>query len=138
MNAEKGIDVMDFMVHGVNSIVTVVDLFISGRPWRLMHFHMAILALALYVIFSIIYWAADGVNLEGCNYIYSVLDWNDPVPTLILVVEILAVMLPLHALFWVFHLLRDYLANRISAHFMPSYSPSVAFDNPIFVKVDGK
>ena len=133
----NGIDTMDFMVHAVNTIISLVDLVVSARPWRLLHFYQAILAMALYVIFSIIYWAAGGVNMNGYPYIYSILDWNDPIPTVIMVVIAAVAMIPLHAILWALHLLRDYVSNLVAAKMLPrhSVSPSVAYDNPIFTKV---
>lgn len=63
---------MNFFVHGFNSIMSIGDIIVSGRPCRLMHFYQPFVVLLAYIAFSSIYWAAGGVNSNGDSYIYPV------------------------------------------------------------------
>lgn len=74
---EAPVFVIDFMLHGVNTIVAVLDLFISKRPCRILHMHHPFVVFLAYVAFTAIYWAAGGRTETGSSYIYSVLNWED-------------------------------------------------------------
>lgn len=63
---------MNFLVHGFNSIMSIGDILVSGRPCRLMHFYQPFVVLLAYIAFSSIYWAAGGLNANGDSYIYPV------------------------------------------------------------------
>lgn len=104
---------MNFLVHGFNSIMTIFDILVSGRPCRLMHFYHPFVFWLAYIAFSSIYWAAGGVNPSGNSYIYPVLNWDNLDLTAPFVVIGLFVALPIvHALLWGLHLLRDFAVGR--------------------------
>lgn len=104
---------MNFLVHGFNSIVTIVDILVSGRPCRLMHFYHPFVFWLAYLAFSAIYWAAGGLNPGGYSYIYPVLDWDNLGLTVPFVVIGLFVALPIvHTLLWGLHLLRDFIVRK--------------------------
>ena len=106
----SGIEAINFLVHGLNSIITITDFAVSARPCRLMHFYQPFVVILAYVAFSAIYWAAGGVNSEGKTYIYPVLDWDNLGLTVPFVCVGLFVAIPVvHALFWGLHQLRDYV-----------------------------
>lgn len=108
MYTGKGLEAMNFMIHAVNSIVCLIDMFVGARPYRLLHFYQPMIALTVYFIFTVIYWAAGGLNASGQNYIYAILDWNKPKQTVPLVILGLIFLLPVfHALLWSLHKLRD-------------------------------
>ena len=66
------------ITHLFNSVYIVVDLFVTAMPVRLFHFVYPMIYAIVYIIFSVIYWAADGVNQNGFDYIYEPLDWDSP------------------------------------------------------------
>lgn len=106
---------IDFLVHGFNSITSIVDLFISKRPCRLLHFVHPLVVLMAYVAFSAIYWAAGGREPSGLSYIYPVLDWENLGLTVPFVAVGLFVGVPVvHTLFWGLHLLRDSCFTKCS------------------------
>ncbi len=104
------LEAVDFLVHAVNSIVSMSDLFISKRPYRILHFFHPLAFLTAYAAFSAIYWAAGGRNENGQSYIYVYLNWENLNSTIPFVAIGLFVLLPLiHAGLWVLHYLRDSL-----------------------------
>ncbi|XP_046339632.2 protein rolling stone-like [Haliotis rufescens] len=69
----SGITLSNLNVHGLNSVFIIIDNVVSARPVRILHvFHTWIYA-AVYIIFSLIYWATD----RAVIYKY-VLDWSTP------------------------------------------------------------
>jgi hypothetical protein len=87
--------IVDFNLHGVNSIVILLEMFIAATPIRLMHFIYPLIYGAAYAIFSLIFWADDNSRV-----IYpKVLDWNDPGTTILVVVILALVGLPIFQLF---------------------------------------
>eukprot|EP00095_Tigriopus_kingsejongensis_P005529 maker-scaffold282_size228295-snap-gene-1.24 protein:Tk05529 transcript:maker-scaffold282_size228295-snap-gene-1.24-mRNA-1 annotation:"hypothetical protein DAPPUDRAFT_306029" len=67
-----------FFVHGLNSVICLLDLLVSARPFRMHHVYIPALFGVWYVLFSLIYFWAGGTDAEGNGYIYSVLDWSNP------------------------------------------------------------
>lgn len=91
-----------------------IDIIVTRRPLRLLHIYQPFGILLLYVIFSVIYWAAGGVDFEGNSYIYAVLDWNKPGDTLIFCLLGAIGALVIQVLWWFVHILRDlFLAAKI-------------------------
>lgn len=112
------------MIHALNTITSIGDIFVSSRPCRLMHFYQPIAFLILYLIFSIIYWASGGLNPYGFPYIYSILDWSKPSRTIPLIVIGLSIGLPLiHMFVWVLHQIRDSCLSRIKRKNVVSEEP---------------
>ncbi|KAI9556268.1 hypothetical protein GHT06_018842 [Daphnia sinensis] len=98
----------DFLIHGMNSIVTICDLFISKRPCRLLHFTHSLAVFVPYGAFSVIYWAAGGRRENGISAIYPLLDWDNLRATLPCVtVGLIFGLLVIQGLIWALHLLRD-------------------------------
>jgi hypothetical protein len=124
---------MNFLVHGFNSIMSICDILVSGRPCRLMHFYHPLVVILAYIAFSSIYWAAGGVNSNGNSYIYPVLDWDNLGLTVPFVTIGLFIALPVvHTLLWSLHKLRDYLLrSRIKRKFMAK-SVTDGQDNPAY------
>lgn len=52
--------IMNFMVHGMNSILMFVDFCIVGHPVRLLHFVYPICFTIVYVTMTAIYYACGG------------------------------------------------------------------------------
>jgi len=66
--------------HGVNFGIMLFDLTLSRQPLYLVHVYMPLVFAACFLLFSLIYYAADGRNHENPDdrFIYDVLDWSDP------------------------------------------------------------
>ncbi|KAJ8960264.1 hypothetical protein NQ318_003989 [Aromia moschata] len=94
---DQVLDVMNFLVHGGNSILLMIDLWIVANPVRILHFVYPLVFAVMYNIFSIIYHFYD-VNRGGCGYIYRILDWNHPVKTFLISIGIGIVVISFHLL----------------------------------------
>lgn len=64
------------VTHGINSVYVFINLWITGIPIRLLHFWHPLVFGYVYSVFTLVYYAAGGVNAGGQPYIYSVLDWG--------------------------------------------------------------
>ena len=51
----------NFLTHGYNSLACLLDIFISDRPWKSLHFFWPVLMGFTYAAFTLIYWAAGGL-----------------------------------------------------------------------------
>ncbi|KAK7089409.1 uncharacterized protein [Littorina saxatilis] len=72
-SADESLGLPDINVHGLNSVMILIDNVVCARPVRLLHGLYPLLYGSLYVIFSVIYWSTDKVE----NVLYeNVLDWN--------------------------------------------------------------
>ncbi|KZS09735.1 putative Rolling stone [Daphnia magna] len=128
-----GLTAMNFFVHGFNSIMSIGDILVSGRPCRLMHFYQPFVVILAYVAFSAIYWAAGGVNSDGLSYIYPVLNWDNLSLTVPFVTIGMLIILPIvHALLWSLHQLRDYAVRSRMRRKSFSQTGNVGEQNPVF------
>lgn len=63
-------------VHMLNGIVACIDMLITGLPFRILHVVYVIMFGSVYIIFSGIYYAANGIDIFGNRYIYPILDYD--------------------------------------------------------------
>lgn len=105
----EGISPSNAEAHIMNSVFVLLDLFVSACPVRLLHVFQPVLYLAIYVLFSVIYYVAGGTTSDGSHYIYSVLDWEKPGYTVAFLAIALVGSLFLHVLVWVIFLVREKL-----------------------------
>lgn len=73
-------DVYSVHLHLINGVLIVLDLYLSRIPYQLFHIFYPSIFTLLYIIFSLVYFAAGGTNpLNEERYIYSALDYgNNP------------------------------------------------------------
>ena len=71
------VDGINANTHLVNGIIALGDVFFSGVPVRLFHFIYPLLFSSVYIVFTGIYFAADGTNVMGDPYIYPVIDYEN-------------------------------------------------------------
>ncbi|XP_078658225.1 protein rolling stone-like [Branchiostoma floridae x Branchiostoma belcheri] len=79
------------LTHSVNSVTIVIDVMLSGLPCRLLHFIYPSTFGLVYIIFSVIYWAAGGTGLYDYPFIYPYLDYGGR-PDLAAIVAVLGVL----------------------------------------------
>lgn len=77
------IDPLNIMLHICNSLLMILDLCITRIPFKSQHFWWCMPIISLYVIFSIIYYFAGGLDKFGNHYIYKILDWAKPGRTIL-------------------------------------------------------
>ncbi|XP_072013444.1 protein rolling stone-like [Amphiura filiformis] len=102
----------DITAHLAPAIFSLIDVFFSATPVRVLHFIYPLGYGVTYFIFAVIYWAAGGRgagrNDDGTytNYIYSFLDFEENLPMAMgfLVIMMITCMI-VHLLIWgVYHL----------------------------------
>ena len=96
-NPEFAGSALDINIHGVNSIIMLLDNFFTAIPVRLLHVIYPAIYGAIYVIFTAIYFAFDTEN----HVVYpGLLDWRSPGVTIAVVIVVIGVLLPLIQLVW--------------------------------------
>ena len=62
------------------TVITLIDVPLSSRPWRYSHIYLAFIYGFAYVGFQLIYILGfDGQDSNGNDWIYPILDWkNEP------------------------------------------------------------
>mmetsp|Transcript_83482 Transcript_83482/g.260705 ORF Transcript_83482/g.260705 Transcript_83482/m.260705 type:complete len:233 (+) Transcript_83482:66-764(+) len=71
-------DVGSYLVHGVNVVMSILDMVVSRQPYYLRHAAYYLNGLALYVIFTLIDYAAGGTDCRGHRSLYKVVSWSHP------------------------------------------------------------
>ncbi|XP_019642092.1 PREDICTED: protein rolling stone-like [Branchiostoma belcheri] len=103
------------LTHSVNSVTIVIDVMLSGLPCRLLHFVYPSTFGLVYIIFSVIYWAAGGTGLYDYPFIYPYLDYGGR-PDLAAIVAVLGVLVavPLcHCIVFALALVRETLVRLL-------------------------
>ena len=80
---------LDVSAHALNSVVILIEFFLGRVPIRLLHAIYTMFYCTVYVIFTVIYWKAGGLNAEDETYIYEDVDYDKNSAG-----EILAMVLP--------------------------------------------
>ncbi|KAL1492820.1 hypothetical protein ABEB36_011002 [Hypothenemus hampei] len=87
---------MNFIVHGLNSIITIIDLCVVCHPIKIFHFIYPLLFALSYTIFTIIFYIAGGTTKTGSRYIYPILKWDQPGKTTGICAGVMGLMIVLH------------------------------------------
>lgn len=64
-------------VHIINSVYVLIDLCVSATPIRILHFYIPFVFMFMYLIFTLVYWAAGGTTPDGGTAIYPIMDWEN-------------------------------------------------------------
>lgn len=106
-----GLTFIDFSYHGLNSIIILVEMSITRIPVNLLHFIYPLLYGIAYILFSVIFWAADHNNV-----IYpKVLDWNHPGITVLVTSVLGFVVVPvLQFVLFGLYRLRVFIYNKVT------------------------
>ena len=70
------LDGVNLTTHLLNAIVALIDVLVTRIPVRILHILYPLLGAGIYVVFTGIYFAANGTNVRGDLYIYSVIDYG--------------------------------------------------------------
>ena len=55
----------------------MLDTILSARPIRILHVWCSFAFGILYLGFNLVYVLAGGMDFDGNNFIYNILDWNE-------------------------------------------------------------
>ena len=105
------LDGVNVNTHLVNGIIAFFDICVSGIPIRFLHIIYPVLFGVCYGVFSGIYFAAGGTNVDDDPFIYSVLDYeNHPGTATVWVLITVLVFIPLlHLLMYGVYTVRFWL-----------------------------
>ncbi|CAH0695396.1 unnamed protein product [Spodoptera exigua] len=104
--------VLDIMLHGVNSVVMLVELVCSAHPSRLMHVMQPLYFAGAYMLFSVTYFLAGGLDPWGNPFIYPVVDWSKPEQTMVVITLTALFLALMHVLTVGIATGRDAIAKR--------------------------
>ncbi|XP_072941964.1 protein rolling stone-like isoform X2 [Epargyreus clarus] len=103
---------LDIFIHAVNSVLMLALLLIARHPMFLLHFYFSIGIGVIYLIFTLIYYAAGGTDPFGEHTIYPMIDWEYPGQTIgIVLLSALGIVI-LHGLMVGLSAARDALGKR--------------------------
>ncbi|XP_068627014.1 protein rolling stone-like [Battus philenor] len=103
---------LDVAVHGLNSLLMFLLLVSSSHPSRLFHLYHPIIFGLIYVVFGALYYIAGGLDPSGNTWIYPVIHWADPGPTMIMVIITAILLVSLHLAVVGLAAIRDAVASR--------------------------
>ncbi|XP_078656714.1 protein rolling stone-like [Branchiostoma floridae x Branchiostoma belcheri] len=64
------------LFHAINTVVIVIEVLVSGLPYRLLHLVYPSSFGFAYMLFTVIYWAGGGTDFFGRPWIYPVIDYG--------------------------------------------------------------
>jgi hypothetical protein len=73
----RPINLNNVLVHGTNFIGPLIDLSIVNHPYYVSHGIFPMICAVLYLTFTIFYQHFGGVNFNGKNFVYPILDWKN-------------------------------------------------------------
>lgn len=103
-------------LHILNSGFMLVEIAVSHIPVQLLHVLYSHIFLAVYVLFTVIYWAAGGVDAHGQKYIYDALNYqNKPGVAVFTVFVLMLILQPAsHLVFYALVRIRRWLIIKIN------------------------
>uniref|UniRef100_A0A2A4JU90 Uncharacterized protein n=1 Tax=Heliothis virescens TaxID=7102 RepID=A0A2A4JU90_HELVI len=117
---------LDVSTHGIASCLMVVELVLSRTPVRFLHVYQPLGMGLWYAVFSAIYYAAGGTDINGNPFIYEVLDWSQGKRTGIVVAASMAGLIVVYTFVWAIALCRDKLSSiliRTTSHNLAAAPP---------------
>ena len=84
---------LNLHVHGINAAIVFLDIWMSRIPYQFMHFFYTTPFTTFYLIFSLVYWVANGRTKEGV--IYPILDYGATDKQLAIIFALALVFLPM-------------------------------------------
>uniref|UniRef100_A0A8D8RQ66 Protein rolling stone n=1 Tax=Cacopsylla melanoneura TaxID=428564 RepID=A0A8D8RQ66_9HEMI len=94
------LNVFTFTSHGLIAAYLVVDALIVAHPFRLSDFLWVFVFSATYIGFSLVYFLLGGTDRFNRNFIYSILDWQDPWSAFLTSAFVILFQLFIHLVVW--------------------------------------
>lgn len=110
-------DPLNIMLHVCNSILMMIDFFVTNIPFRLRNFWWPLIIAFFYMMFSLIYYLAGGTDKHGCSYIYKILDWKKPIQSLLVCMGEVVFMIILHSAMCLLAKVKDHVYFKIDKKF---------------------
>ena len=112
----EALDGLTITLHILNSVFMLLEIVMSHMPVRLLHVIYSHIFLAVYVLFSVIYWAAGGEDAYGHKYVYDALDYESKPGVAVLTVFVLMIVCQpaSHVVFYALVSLRRWLVIKVN------------------------
>lgn len=103
-------------LHLINGIAALLDLWLSGMPVSIYHAIYSISFGLIYILFTGIYYVADGTDPDGNRFIYQVLDYGThPGPALGMALLLTVLLIgSVHYFLFIHYVFRYRLSSRSS------------------------
>lgn len=101
------------MEHVLVAILVILDLILVGQPITLLDAIYPTIAIAVFGIFSLIFYFAGGVSHYGTHYIYPILNWEHPLKTSIVCLIVVVAAPVLHSIIFGIFRLRNYIYFKL-------------------------
>lgn len=108
------LDPLNIMLHVCNSVLMLIDFFVTSIPFRLRNFWWCLSVVVFYLIFSVIYYAAGGLDKHDYHYIYKILDWKKPALTSLVCAGGLTFVTVLHCVICILADFKDRFYHKIA------------------------
>ena len=92
--------------HLFGCIYAGVNMLITARPVRIQHFYIPLIFMALFSLFTLIYWLCGGTTLTGRTYIYPITDYSRPALVAVSFLGIAVATLFFQVAFWMLYRIR--------------------------------
>lgn len=86
----REIDLNNLLTHGTNFIGPIIDLFIVNHPYHISQSIFPMICSVMYLMFTIFYQLLGGLDINGKNYVYPILNWKEK-PIFALTVSLTAI-----------------------------------------------
>jgi len=106
------LDFENFSGHLLTAVASLVDVFVSDRPWRMGQVLHVMLFGGVFGVFSFTYTMLGGTNYFFEPYIYHILDWSKPGRTILVILGVTVFLVILHTLFFVLYKIRTVLKKK--------------------------
>jgi len=106
------LDFENFSGHLLIAVAHVLDVFVSDRPWRMMHAIHAIIFGGVFGIFSFVYFLAGGTNYYFEPFVYHIIDWAHPLRTLLVIGGVSVFLVIFHSIFFLMYKMRMVCSKR--------------------------
>ncbi|XP_017790762.1 PREDICTED: protein rolling stone-like [Habropoda laboriosa] len=116
------LDPLNIMLHVCNSILMVIDFCVTSIPFRLRNFWWCLTIVFFYVIFSIVYYLAGGLDKNGYHYIYKIIDWKKPLQTTLVCIGEAIFITILYSLMCFLERLKDKLYLKVDKKLGTAYT----------------
>ncbi|XP_063982418.1 protein rolling stone-like isoform X2 [Diachasmimorpha longicaudata] len=103
------VDLLNIMLHVCNSCLMIIDLLVTKIPLRFRHCWWCPTVAISYLMFTIVYHSAGGLDKQGNPCIYKVLNWSKPEKTILVCLGGLSFLVVVHCLLCYIARIRDRL-----------------------------
>ncbi|XP_008469951.1 protein rolling stone-like [Diaphorina citri] len=101
------------MEHTFNSVLMLIEFFLYGAPLQGSDFYWVFSFNTVYILYSVVYYWMDGINMNGHKFIYRLLDWSNINTALLMCTMALSMFLLLHFTTTLLSKVKFWLCNKL-------------------------